>query len=248
MKDISLRLISEARFTSAFQLSSVLMSISTVEEGVFLNTNEAFLKTMGFSYDEVIGKSVTDLGIYENLADRAKIKNIFLKEGKLENQEVELRKKDGTPVPTLFSATHIHVEERKCWLVSMVDVSKLKKVEAMLRESEERIRLIMDSTGEGIYGIGLDGRCSFRNKACLRLLGYSEDNDILGRNIHDLIHYKNIDAPQPPSKNAKSTTPSRTASKPTPTRRSSGARTAPASPSNTGPIRSSATACSPERS
>lgn len=49
--------------------------------------------------------------------------------------------------------------------------------------------LLLNSTGEGIYGIDLDGNCTFANPACLRILGFDSDTDVLGRNMHELVHH-----------------------------------------------------------
>jgi PAS domain S-box-containing protein len=62
-----------------------------------------------------------------------------------------------------------------------------------LRESEEQVRLLLDSTGEAIYGIDLDGNCTFANPACLKTLGYKDTSDLLGRNMHELIHHTRTD-------------------------------------------------------
>jgi PAS domain S-box-containing protein len=55
--------------------------------------------------------------------------------------------------------------------------------------SDELARLLLNSTGEGIYGIDLDGNCTFANPACLKLLGFDEDSDILGKQMHKLVHH-----------------------------------------------------------
>lgn len=52
-----------------------------------------------------------------------------------------------------------------------------------------QIRSILDSTAEAIYGIDLEGNCTFCNKSCIRLLGYESAGDLLGRNMHQLIHH-----------------------------------------------------------
>ena len=62
-----------------------------------------------------------------------------------------------------------------------------------LRHSEERTRLLLDSSGEGIYGIDLEGKCSFCNPAALRLLGYFGRDDLIGKHIHRLIHHTRAD-------------------------------------------------------
>ncbi len=58
-----------------------------------------------------------------------------------------------------------------------------------LRESEEKTRLILNTVGEAIYGIDTDGCCTFCNPACLRMLGYPSEADLLGKNMHDQIHH-----------------------------------------------------------
>jgi PAS domain S-box-containing protein len=58
-----------------------------------------------------------------------------------------------------------------------------------LRESEDKLRLLLDSTAEAIYGIDLQHRCTFCNPACLRTLGYARVDEVLGKNMHNLIHH-----------------------------------------------------------
>jgi len=58
------------------------------------------------------------------------------------------------------------------------------------QRSEERVRLLLDSTVEAIYGLDLQGRCIFSNPACLQLLGYAHPDDLLGKDMHELIHHK----------------------------------------------------------
>ena len=73
---------------------------------------------------------------------------------------------------------------------SFQDVTERKRAEIALRESEERIRLLLDSTAEAIYGIDPAGRCTFANRACVALLGYGDVSELLGKDMHALIHYR----------------------------------------------------------
>lgn len=69
-------------------------------------------------------------------------------------------------------------------------------VDAMLdaiSESEEKVKLLLDSTAEGIYGSNLDGTCVFCNPAAVRLLGYARPDELLGKNIHQLTHHSHPD-------------------------------------------------------
>ncbi|MFZ1916557.1 MAG: PAS domain S-box protein [Terriglobales bacterium] len=75
-----------------------------------------------------------------------------------------------------------------------VDITDLKKTEQSLQESEEKYLLLLNSTAEAIYGLDLEGDCTFCNPACLRLLGYATPKDLLGKNMHALMHHTRADA------------------------------------------------------
>ena len=62
-----------------------------------------------------------------------------------------------------------------------------------LRNSEERVNLILNTIGEAVYGIDLDNCCTFCNPAALLSLGYDRKEELLGKNMHDLIHHSHPD-------------------------------------------------------
>ena len=98
-------------------------------------------------------------------------------------------------------------------------------------------RLLLDSTGEAIYGVDMDGRCTFCNAACLRLLGYAESRDLLGKNMHWLIHHSRADGAPYPWKSAASFRPFARAKGRMSRTRCCGVPTVPASPPSTGRTR-----------
>src|SRR5579884_1076498 len=61
-----------------------------------------------------------------------------------------------------------------------------------LRRSATDWQKLLDSTGEGIYGIDAQGRCTFVNRAACEMLGYAPQ-ELLGRNMHELIHHTRSD-------------------------------------------------------
>lgn len=73
------------------------------------------------------------------------------------------------------------------------DIAKLEQCREGIIENEEKIRLLLDSTAEAIYGLDMQGNCTFCNTACLRILGYAQPEDLLGKNMHWLIHSKHPD-------------------------------------------------------
>jgi PAS domain S-box-containing protein len=66
---------------------------------------------------------------------------------------------------------------------------RLARANEEIRKSEEQVRLLLDSTAEGIYGLDLDGNFTFCNAAGLAMLGYARAGELLGRNAHTLVRH-----------------------------------------------------------
>ncbi|MGV8058173.1 MAG: PAS domain S-box protein [Smithellaceae bacterium] len=69
------------------------------------------------------------------------------------------------------------------------EIDERKKTEEDLKKTEEQVRLLLNSTAEAIYGIDLEGNCTFANPSCLKMLGYTNTEQLLGKNMHRLIHH-----------------------------------------------------------
>lgn len=69
------------------------------------------------------------------------------------------------------------------------DITEFVEEKNNLQKKTNMINLLLNSTAEGIYGIDLDGNCTFVNNACLKILGYSSEDEFLGKNTHNLIHH-----------------------------------------------------------
>jgi len=69
----------------------------------------------------------------------------------------------------------------------------LEQADKNLNQSQTQVHLLLDSTAEAIYGLDIEGNCTFVNQACLDMLGYIDDSSLLGRNMHELIHHSHND-------------------------------------------------------
>lgn len=79
------------------------------------------------------------------------------------------------------------------WLYGIIqDITQRKRVEDERLRLADRVILLLDSTGEGIYGIDLDGRCTFINRSAAEMMGYEPD-EVIGKNTHGLFHYRHKD-------------------------------------------------------
>ena len=67
------------------------------------------------------------------------------------------------------------------------------------REARKQLELLLESTGEGLFGIDREGRCTFVNGSAAAMLGYRRE-DLLGKRLHELIHHTDANGqPYPPS-------------------------------------------------
>lgn len=78
------------------------------------------------------------------------------------------------------------------------ELHERQMAEKKVLEREKEISLLLDSMAEAVYGIDTDGNCTFVNPSCLRALGFSESDELIGRNMHDIMHHSHEDgAPYP---------------------------------------------------
>ena len=110
--------------------------------------------------------------------------------GQIQNRDTELR--------DAREDLERRVDERTLELEQ--EVADRQRAQEALHESEGRIRLLLDSTAEAIYGIDREGRCTFCNPATLRLLGHEKGDALLGRDMHSAMHHTHADGTPYPAK------------------------------------------------
>jgi PAS domain S-box-containing protein len=184
---------SEEKFSKAFRQSPMALTLTSAKDYRYLDVNETFERLTGWHRDEVIGRTPFDMGICLDPTERAEFVRQVLAEHAVRDWEVHYHHKDGTEGVGLSAGELIEIENEPCILSAIADITDRKRAEEALREGEDKLRLILDSTAEAIYGIDLEHRCTFCNPACLRTLGYERIDEVLGKNMHNLIHHTRAD-------------------------------------------------------
>ena len=163
--------------------------------------NKACLEILGFPPDaDLIGANMHDL-IHHTRPDgtvypeqECRIYQALRQDEGTHVADEVLFRKDGGSFPTEYWSYPVFDGDRRVGaVVTFVDITERLSVEEDLRERESLVRLLLNSTGEGIYGIDLTGACTFANKACLEILDFPPDADLIGANMHDLIHHTRPD-------------------------------------------------------
>ncbi|RLB85049.1 MAG: hypothetical protein DRH15_03960 [Deltaproteobacteria bacterium] len=138
--------ISEEKFTKAFRSSPEWFVITTLEDGFYVDVNDAFLQTTGYNRDEVIGKTSKELGIWVDPRQRDEITRILKKTGVVRNMEVQFRMKSGEIRQVLWSAEVIDYGGEKCLLAVTRDITPLKQAEEE-RIQREKLQVLLETAG-----------------------------------------------------------------------------------------------------
>ncbi|MDP1871314.1 MAG: diguanylate cyclase [Gallionella sp.] len=178
---------------SIFEFSSESM-IVTDADNCILAINSAFTKTTGYLPEDVIGKNPRLLSsgrqsscFYRDMWDQLN------RSGSWHGELWNLRK-SGEAYAELLSINVIYREDgsKRLHVAIFSDITAKKQDEMALQDSNTKMNLLLQSMAEGAYGIDISGRCTFVNESFLRILGYGR-NEVIGQNIHELIHYSYAD-------------------------------------------------------
>lgn len=116
------RRVSEEKFQKIFDSSPIAFSITTLEEGRFLEVNAAFESRYGYRREELLGRTVHELRIWDDPADRRLLLTELRRGGRIRNVITRLRTKSGEVKLTAYSADRIQFDGQPCVLAVSEDV------------------------------------------------------------------------------------------------------------------------------
>jgi PAS domain S-box-containing protein len=157
-----------------------------MSDGMLIDCNEGYSRISGYSKDEVIGKTTVETNIWYNLDDRTEVVKEILKKGYLENRELFFRRKSGDLFTGLISGKIIQLKGVPHIISVTRDISERKRTEEALRESKEKFQQLADLLPQIVFESDINGRLTYVNKQAYKLLGYSEEDNMIGFNTLDL--------------------------------------------------------------
>lgn len=134
------------KFLTIIETSPDLIIVTKISDGEIVLANKVFLDTIGYEYDEVIGRKVFDFNIWENEKSREKFVNDLKKYKKLVNYENVYVKKDGSKFIGSMSVTTINFDDEVFILNMVRDVTELKEIEELLQENKKKFETIAMSS------------------------------------------------------------------------------------------------------
>jgi diguanylate cyclase (GGDEF)-like protein/PAS domain S-box-containing protein len=124
---------SEIRYRTAFQTSLDSININRLSDGSYIDCNQAFLDSVGYTREEVIGKTSVELNIWANSRDRQKLVEMLRQTGHCRDLEAQFKRKNGEIFWGQMSASTIEVDGVPCILSISRDISGAKVAEDEIR-------------------------------------------------------------------------------------------------------------------
>ena len=184
---------SERRYRTAFQTSIDAMSLTGLADGKYLETNQALLDLVGYSREEVIGRTSLELGLWADVAERARMAEDVRRNSAVKDFEVQLRRRNGEVFWALISVSAIEIDGIACILSTIRDVTAARAADQSLiassramRLSEERYRTVFQTSIDSITISRIDNQQYVDvNQAFLDAMGFLRD-EVIGRTSLDI--------------------------------------------------------------
>jgi PAS domain S-box-containing protein len=180
-KDLTSEQEAKQRFERLFRNNPALMALSVLPERRFVDVNDAFLKTLGYSRAEVVGKSTSELGLFRSPEQQAALAERLLAGERICDFELQVLRRDGAILDGLFSGEVIETQGKRFFLSVMIDITERKRAERGLHAAYEHTRALMESVRSGIILVRAEDRVIVEvNPAAAHMIGVPAER-LVGR-------------------------------------------------------------------
>ncbi|WDP90278.1 MAG: PAS domain S-box protein [Desulfobacter sp.] len=160
-------------------------------EGRYLLANQYFCETVQKPLESIVGRTMEELGRIVETADKERIISEIEKNGFVRDAEVAVRR-NGVKNHILFSSCIIDWKDGKAILSSTVDISDRKTAETALKESEENLRVTLDSIGDAVIATDISGKVTRMNTVAAHLTGWNAQKAV-GEPLENVFHIVNAE-------------------------------------------------------
>ena len=176
-------LVSEKRYRELFEHVGEGLFIST-PEGKFVDCNPALLEILGYENKEDLLQIDITNDLYAIPGDRKIFQNMVERDGSVKEWEVDFKRKDGGRIRALLSAHAIRARDGKVvgYEGIIIDITERKLLERELRETNDFMKMLIESSPYAIIATDIKGNIILFNRAAEELLGYRAEA-VLGK-IH----------------------------------------------------------------
>ncbi len=166
---------SQELFAKAFRSNPNMMAVSDLEDGRYMDVNDAFVSHLGYSREEVIGRTSVGIGIFVEPMARLAVRDLLNRNAAIRDVEVIYRKKDGEERIGLLSGEVVHVGGKACFLSVVRDATDRRVLDRSRRETEERVQMALEGTDVGLWDWNVQTGDVVFVRHWAEILGYSPE-------------------------------------------------------------------------
>jgi len=184
---------SEEKYAKAFQTSPYAIIITHVEDGKFIDVNDAFTTITGFTLEEAISNSSIGLKLWVNIEDRKSVVSALLEGKEVKEKEFQFRKKNDEIILGLFAAQIVYFNGTPFIFSSINDITENKQAEDALRQKEAIYRNLLERMPDGVYKSTHAGKFVDANTAMVKMLSYMNKEELMGIDILTQLYFEPAD-------------------------------------------------------
>lgn len=170
---------SQALFATIFESSPIPIAISRISDGRYFQVNQACLDMFGFTREQVIGKTTTEMGVWPTDEARNRLLERIRGDLRVVNYDTQLKRADGELIDVMYSAQVVQLTAEPSIVATIIDVTARKRAEELQREYEQRFAKVFHSSPDAIVISRLsDGVYLEVNEAWVRLSGYAKEESL----------------------------------------------------------------------
>ncbi|MFW6144683.1 MAG: PAS domain S-box protein, partial [Candidatus Natronoplasma sp.] len=163
---------SEERYRRFFETAQDGMLILDAETGKIKDANPYIQDIVGYSKEELVGRELWEIGTFRSVVENRERFKELVEEGYIRYEDLPLKTKEGEEAPVEFVSNTYTAGGERVVQCNIRDITERKKTERALKESEEHLRVTMNSVGEGIITTDVDGNITFMNPRAEELTGW----------------------------------------------------------------------------
>ncbi|TGK03240.1 PAS domain S-box protein [Leptospira langatensis] len=180
-------------FEKIFQMNPAAVSLSDLETGTYMQVNEAYCELIGYTKEQIIGRTSFQLGIWKTNLDRAKIRKELEEVGWSKNVEAAINHSDGSERHVISGNRVFMLGNKMVLLALLIDITDKKKVEserdqylAQLEESKDLFEKVFDMNPDTVTISDLEtGKYINVNSMFHELMQYNKE-EAIGRTVVEL--------------------------------------------------------------
>lgn len=169
---------SDNKFVMAFKHSPIGMCIFTIDEGRYVDANDVYQQFLGYSREELIGRTPEDINLWVDISDREKITGELLQNGKVTDFELRFRDKQGNLHWGLTTTLPINIAGESYLLTQTKDITGEKTRNETLEKSEAKYRLLADHMKDTVWIMDTNLKVTYVSPSAEKLLGRTQEEII----------------------------------------------------------------------